>query len=256
MGRKPQPFCPAPSASRFATFTSTFLLYTFGLSYFTPATFQFLRELEADNSRDWFKANQERYERDVREPALDFITDFTGHLEQLSTHLVADSRKVGGSLFRIQRDARFSKDKTPYKTNTGVRFRHELSKNVHAPGYYLHLQPGNCFMGYGMWRPETKVAYQVRSHIDANQKAWTKATKAKAIAEVFTLGGETLARPPRGYDTDHPLLEDLKRKDFMASTKLTQKQVTAESFLDDYGRLCQLGSPLMAFLCEAVGIPF
>ncbi len=225
-------------------------------SYFTPATFRFLKDLSANNSREWFKANQARYEEHVREPALDFITDFTGELAEISPHLVADARKVGGSLFRIQRDTRFANDKTPYKTNTGVQFRHELAKDAHAPGIYLNIEPGRCFMGVGLWMPETRIAGQIRDHIAANQKAWIAATRTEPFASTFSLGGESLVRPPKGFTADHPLIDDLKRKSFIATADLPQKQVTAPTFFERFGELCRTGSPLMRFLCTAVGVKY
>src|SRR5919112_754543 len=114
---------------------------------FGPELFGFLAELRAHNDRDWFAANKERYEGDVLEPALAFIEDFEPHLRAISPHLRADARRVGGSLFRIYRDTRFSKDKTPYKTTAGIYFRHEQGKDVQAPGFYLHLAPGEVFAG-------------------------------------------------------------------------------------------------------------
>jgi uncharacterized protein (TIGR02453 family) len=226
------------------------------MAYFTPATFRFLKDLADNNNRDWFKANQARYEEHVREPALDFITDFTGELAEISPHLVADSRKVGGSLFRIQRDTRFAKDKVPYKTNTGVQFRHELAKDAHAPGYYLNIEPGRCFMGMGLWMPDTPTANQIRHHIDANQADWLRASRSEPFASMFNFGGESLVRPPKGYPADHPLIDDLKRKSFIATVDLTQKQLTANSFFADFAQLCRAGSPLMGFLCRAVGIAY
>ena len=158
--------------------------------YFTPKLFAFLKDLAENNDRDWFKAHQDLYEQHVREPALDFINDFAVPLKKISPHFVADSRTVGGSLFRIQRDTRFSKDKTPYKLNTGMQFRHIAGKDAHAPGFYVHLQPGECFMGVGLWRPESKVAYAIRQHIDENQAAWKRASQGKRFAEVFAVTGD------------------------------------------------------------------
>ena len=222
--------------------------------YFTPALFAFLKDLAANNDREWFKANQDRYESVVRQPALDFITDMVEPLETISPHFVADSRTVGGSLFRIQRDTRFSKDKTPYKLNTGMHFRHERAKDAHAPGFYVHLEPGRCFMGVGLWQPESKVAYAIRHHIADDPDAWVKATRKKPFTDTFELGGESLVRPPKGIDPDHPLLDDLKRKSFMATTSLTQRDVTSASFMDDFLGHCRTASPMMALLCDAVGV--
>jgi len=227
-----------------------------GKRYFTPDLFAFLKDLGDNNDRVWFKANQDRYEGSVRQPALDFITDYAEPLAAISEHFVADSRTVGGSLFRIQRDTRFAKDKTPYKLNTGMHFRHERAKDAHAPGFYVHLQPGQCFMGVGLWHPETKVAYQIRHHIDDQQAGWKRATRSEAFSGPFTLGGESLARPPRGFDAEHPLVDDLRRKSFMATTKLTQREVTSSSFMDLVYDHSRRAAPMMRFLCDAVDIPF
>jgi uncharacterized protein (TIGR02453 family) len=224
--------------------------------YFTPATFAFLRDLAENNDREWFNANKDRYVENVQEPALEFIIDSAPYLEKISPHFRADARTVGGSLFRIHRDTRFSKDKTPYKTNTGVQFRHELAKDAHAPGFYLHIQPGECFVGVGLWRPETKVAYAIRETIADDPAAWKRASRGKKFTATYTLGGDSLTRPPKGFDADDPLIDDLKRKDFIASTRVTQKTVTSADFLDDYAAMCRDAAPFMKFLCGAVGVPF
>ncbi len=227
--------------------------------HFTPALFAFLRDLDANNDRDWFKANKDRYEQHVKEPALRFVNDFAARLRKISPHFVADSRPVGGSLFRIHRDTRFSKDKTPYKTNTGVHFRHERAKDVHAPGYYLHLDPSGSFGGVGMWRPETAVQRNIREAIADDPTAWKRATRGKRFTEVFSMShgdDERLKRPPKGFDPDHPLIEDLKLKSFVASTRFTQKQVTAPGFIDEYAAVCRAGTPFTRFLCGAIGVEF
>lgn len=232
------------------------MLCTMAKRYFTPKLFGFLKDLAENNDREWFKANRDAYERYVQEPALDFITDFAGPLSRISEHFVADSRAVGGSLFRIQRDTRFSRDKTPYKQNTGLQFRHIRGRDVHAPGFYLHLQPGECFMGVGLWRPETGIAYAIRTAISDDPARWKRVSRAKRFNEVFSLGGDQLKRPPKGFDPDHPLLDDLKRKDFIASARLTHRDVVSNHFLDDFAANCRRAAPFMGFLCEAVGVPF
>jgi len=224
--------------------------------YFTPKLFGFLKDLAENNDREWFKEHQDAYEEYVRQPALEFITDFAVPLKKISEHFVADSRTVGGSLFRIQRDTRFSKDKTPYKRNTGMQFRHRAAKDAHAPGFYMHLEPGECFVGVGLWRPESKVAYAIREHIDENQAAWKRASRGKRFTDIFEVTGESLKRPPRGFDEDHPLLEDLKRKDFIASARVTQKTVTSDHLMTDFEDMCKRSAPYMRFLCEGVGVPF
>jgi uncharacterized protein (TIGR02453 family) len=224
--------------------------------HFTSATYAFLKDLAANNDRDWFNDNKDRYLEKVQEPALEFITDFASHLAKLSPHFSADARVVGGSLFRIQRDTRFSKDKVPYKENTGVQFRHEAAGDAHAPGYYLHIQPSGSFMGVGLWRPETAVAYRIRERIAEDPAGWRRAAHGKAFTSAFSLEGDSLVNPPKGFDPHHPLVDDLKRKDFIATTTLSQKAVTSDGFIDEFARLAKTATPFMRFVCEAVDLPF
>ena len=145
---------------------------------FGPELFSFLTDLRANNDREWFAANKDRYERDLLEPSLAFIEDFAPRLDKISPHFRADARPSGGSLFRIYRDTRFSKDKSPYKTNLGIHFRHERAKDAHAPGYYLHIGPGEVFAGGGIWHPGTEGATRIREAIVADSERWRRATRA------------------------------------------------------------------------------
>jgi uncharacterized protein (TIGR02453 family) len=219
---------------------------------FGPELFRFLRDLKANNDRVWFNANKDRYEKEVRGPALDFVEDFAPHLAEISPHFVADPRPSGGSLFRIHRDTRFSKDKSPYKTHVGIHFRHELAKHAHTPGFYLHLEPGSAFTGVGIWRPDAPALLKIREAIAADPKAWRRATADGAVR----LGGESLKRPPTGFDPEHPLIDDLKRKDFIASVELTQKVACSAGFLERFAGTCRETSPLVRFLCEALDLPY
>jgi uncharacterized protein (TIGR02453 family) len=228
-------------------------------TFFTPRTFAFLRELAAHNDRSWFAANQERFETDVREPALHFIEEFSEPLRRISPHFVADARKVGGSLFRIQRDTRFSKDKTPYKTHVGVQFRHVVTKdNVHAPGFYLHLEPGGAsFAAAGLWRPATADAAAIRQAIADDAAKWRRAVhQGRFAARYGALEGDSLKRPPRGFEPDHPLIDDLRRKDFIATTRLRQSDVTSADFLKAYTATVKDAVPFMRFLCGALDLGF
>ena len=224
--------------------------------HFTPGLFAFLRDLAEHNDRPWFKASQERYEQLVRGPALSFVEDLAEPLLDISRHFTADPRPLGGSLFRIQRDTRFSKDKTPYKTHVGLHFRHVATRDdVHAPGFYLHLEPGNCFAALGLWQPATAHAQAIRQAVAGRSEAWVRATRRPPFSTVYAMGeGNPLIRPPQGFGPDHPLLDDLKRRDFTASTRLTQARVTAPGFLDDYVGMMRAGAPFMRFLCEALGL--
>ena len=225
---------------------------------FTPALFAFLRDLAQHNDRAWFKANQGRYEEHVRQPALTFIEDLAAPLYRVSRHFSADPRPLGGSLFRIQRDTRFAKDKTPYKTHVGMHFRHVATReDVHAPGFYLHLEPGNCLAALGLWQPSALHAQAIRRAIADRPATWVKATRRAPFSRAYALGeGDLLLRPPAGFSPDHPLLADLRRRDFTASTRLTQARVTAPGFLDDYAATMRAGAPFLRFLCEALDLAF
>lgn len=222
---------------------------------FTPATFAFLRDLRAHNDREWFQANKARYTRDVLEPSLEFIRSFAPHLRKISPRFQAIDKATGGSLFRIYRDTRFSHDKTPYKTFVGIHFNHEAAKDAHAPVFYLHLEPGDCFVGVGIWRPETATARKIRQAIVAKPPAWKRATGGK-FASTYEFAGETYKRPPAGVDPDHPLIEDLRRKSFVGLAELTQRSVTSPGFVDEFAAMCRAGSPLVRFLCEALNAPY
>jgi uncharacterized protein (TIGR02453 family) len=217
---------------------------------FSPELFSFLRELQENNDREWFKANKARYEEAVQEPALQFIADFAPRLRKISPHFRADARPVGGSLFRIYRDTRFSRDKSPYKTHTGIQFRHELGRDVHAPGFYLHLGTDDVFVGAGIWHPDTETLARIRDAIVADTSRWQRATRQ------LRLGGDSLKRAPAGYDPEHPLIDDLKRKDFIAVIPLSEKRATSRGFIDEFAATCTSSAPFVRLLCEAVGVPF
>ena len=225
-------------------------------AYIGPEFFQFFRELKENNNRDWFQTNKDRYESIVREPLLRFITDFGVRLPEISSHYVADPRRSGGSLFRLNRDIRFSKDKSPYKTMAGIQFRHESGKDVHAPGFYLHFEPGSVFAGIGIWHPETRTLNKIRDAIVENPDRWQEIKSDEVFAATYHLGGESLKRPPKGYDADHPLIEDLKRKDFIANIEFSEEDTFTPHFIDRFAEVCRIGAPFMEFLTTAVGLPW
>ncbi len=225
--------------------------------HFTPDLFRFLRQLKKNNRREWFQANKDKYERDVRDPMLRFITDFAPQLAKISTHFVADPRPVGGSLFRIFRDVRFSKDKSPYKTMAAAQFRHQDGKDVHAPGFYLHLEPDQVFAGCGLWHPDNQTLSKVRDAIVDESPRWKRIVNAAAFKKKnLALNGESLKKPPRGYDPEHPFVEDLKRKDFVVATNFTEQEACSADFLGRFTKTCRQAAGFNRFLTEAVGLPF
>ncbi|MBE0567965.1 MAG: DUF2461 domain-containing protein [Krumholzibacteria bacterium] len=224
--------------------------------HFTPALFAFLRDLKANNDRAWFAEHKPRYLADLRDPCLAFITDFGAPLMTVSPRFRADPRPNGGSLFRIHRDIRFSGDKSPYKTAVGLHFRHEDGKSAHAPGFYLHLEPGGCFMAVGLWQPDSAALKLVRDRLVADPAAWREAVGGRAFRKRFEVAGESLKRVPRGYDSGHPLAEVLKLKDITAFTPLSQALVTAPGFLAEFTGLCRTGGPLVRWICGALGLAY
>lgn len=223
--------------------------------FFSPATFKYLEKLEANNNRIWFESHRQEYEDAVRMPALDFIAAMADDLRAISPHFLALPRKVGGSLMRVHRDVRFGKDKRPYKTNIGIQFRHTQGKDVHAPGFYVHLEPKECFLGVGIWHPDAPALARLRSAIAENSAAWIKASRDKKFSRAFELAGDSLANAPRGYAKDHPLLQDLKRKDFIAVAEFSRGVATSARFQAEVVKSFRIALPYMRFLCRALELP-
>jgi len=217
-----------------------------------PGLFKFLGELKRHNDREWFQANRDRYEAEVKLPVQGFISAFAGPLEGISRHFLADPRGNGGSMFRINRDIRFSPNKEPYKTNVGAQFRHrDCTRDAHSPGFYLHLEPGASFASAGSWHPDPAALQRIRERIAAHPRAW------KALGEAgLAVGGEALKRVPAGFDPGHPCAEDLKLKDFYTHTALTDREVCAPDFLERFTAICRGNAPLVAFLAKALDLPW
>jgi len=223
---------------------------------FEPALLEFLEELAAHNSRPWFQENRWRYERDVLEPCQAFTRAFKPRLKKISPYFLASDRRVGGSLMRVYRDTRFAKDRSPYKTNVGIQFRHELGRDVHAPGFYVHIAPDECFLAIGVWRPDPDALGRIRQAIVAGSERWRRSRDDKKFRQHFTLEGDALKRPPRGFPADHPFVEDLRRTDFIGLSELTERDVLDEAFLDRAAAAFAAARPFVRFLCDALEVPF
>ncbi|MEO8481132.1 MAG: TIGR02453 family protein [Acidobacteriota bacterium] len=147
-------------------------------AYFSPALFAFLKALKRHNDREWFEANRERYVSDVEAPILRFISELAPRLAAISPAFVVDPRRSGGSMYRIYRDTRFSSDKSPYKTHVAATFPHiERKKAPSVPGFYLHLEPGDCMGGGGIYHPDTPTLTRIRLAITENRKGWAAVKK-------------------------------------------------------------------------------
>lgn len=223
---------------------------------FSSATFKFLEQLAGHNDKAWFEAHKDEYEDCVRGPALDYIRAMAPLLADFAPEFRADARKMGGSLMRVYRDTRFSRDKTPYKTNVGIQFRHQLGKDVHAPGFYLHVAPEECFLGVGSWHPEADLLGRIRDLIAARPTHWHDARDDRDFIAHWQLVGDRLTRPPRGYAADHPEIEDIKRKDFIGLASLTRKEVTGARLVDLSAERFAAAVPFMRFLCAAAGVHY
>ena len=227
-----------------------------GFIKFDDSLIKFLRQLEKNNDREWFAKNKSRYEEEVLFPALAFVEAFGPALKKISPHFRAVPKRVGGSVMRVYRDTRFSKDKTPYKTNVGIHFRHEMGKDVHCPGFYLHIAPNECFAGAGIWHPDSKSLGKIREAIDDRPAEWKRARDSKKFESAYELSGDSLKRHPRGYDPEHKYIVDLKRKDHFGIKSMTAKEVTSKSIIADLKEAFTSSKPYMRFLCNALHIPF
>jgi len=226
-------------------------------SGFPRDLFHFLEDLSKNNNREWFNANKERYRESVLLPMGDFICAMGKRLHKISDSFVADPRANGGSMFRIYRDTRFARDKRPYKENVACQFRHLSGKSAHAPGFYVHLQPGNVFIGAGIWKPPTPVLEKIRTAIIEQPGAWKKVVNSRAFTTRFGhIEGEQLKRPPRGCDSLHPFIEDLKRKSFFLKHSVKPSLALTPAFADEAEATFKDGAHLMAFVTAAIGLSF
>lgn len=215
-----------------------------------PELFDFLRELEQNNNREWFKVRKKRYEAEVVDPVTDFIINMAPRVAAISPHITVDPRPNGGSRFRIYRDTRFSKDKSPYKTHVGCQFRHEAGKDAHAPGFYVHLGPGEVFFGGGVWGPQGEALRNIRQRIVDKPTRWEEAV------EGIDLRGDQLVRAPKGFDPEHPLIDDLRRKSFFSFQNADEKLATSAKFEDAVEAQFEKVAPLMGFVADAMGVEF
>jgi uncharacterized protein (TIGR02453 family) len=223
---------------------------------FPLETLRFLHDLSINNHRDWFQAHKEIYEAQVRTPALDFIVAMEQPLKKISPHFRAIAKKSGGSMMRPYRDTRFAKDKTPYKTNVGIQFRHERGKDVHAPGVYLHVDTEQAFLGVGIWRPDSPGLSKIRKKIVKDSERWLKIKKAAGFKKNFEIQGDRLIRTPKGYDADHPMIDELRWKDHIAVCQIDFDILMSPDLVKHVVRRIKTGSKYLEFLCESMKLKY
>ncbi|HLM53438.1 MAG TPA: DUF2461 domain-containing protein [Pseudoxanthomonas sp.] len=226
-------------------------------AYFSDASFRFLRALARHNDKEWFAAHRAQYEDHVRQPFLRLLNDLQPDLSGISAHFRSDPRSVGGSLFRIHRDARFSNDKSPYKSWQGARLYHERRKQVPAPSFYLHLQPGECFVGAGLWHPEPDTQRRVRQFIFDNPGSWKAAAHAPAFRRRFEFeASEVLVRPPRGFPADFEFIDDLKHRNFVFWRAIDDAAMTGPRLRQTLVKDLAALAPFTDYLCAALDLEF
>ena len=222
--------------------------------HFGPDFFRFLADLREHNDRRWFLDHKDRYEMAVRDPFLRFVADLGPLLRKLRPPFVADASPVGGSMMRIYRDIRFSRDKRLYKTAVAAHFYPANRRHQSAPALYLHLEPGKSSIGGGVWQPDPPSAKLIRDAIVHDPKRWRRITLKPNFKSTYRMTGESLRRAPRGYDAEGPLVDDLKRKNFIVTSRLADRQVTSNDFIKVVIDRYRTAMPMMRFLAESVGL--
>ncbi len=223
-------------------------------SSFTVDGLRFLRELRTQNQRSWFEANRRRFDEGLRTPALRLIEAVRPSLARISPHLVADPRPNGGSLTRIYRDTRFSRDRSPYKTALFLYFWHDRADRDAMPAVYLHVEPNGSMVGGGIWKPATPKLEMIRRAIIGSPSRWASATAGDL--GMACSSGRSLMRVPSGYDPLHPYAEDLRRKDFGVYRALSDQALVSPALVGEIEAGFRGAAPLVAFICDAIGLPF
>ncbi len=218
--------------------------------------FRFFKELKNNNNREWFATNKPRYYESVVNPMGAFIVAIAPCLQRISAHYKADPRPHGGSMFRIYRDTRFSKDKTPYKTHAACHFRHLAGRDAHAPGFYVHIETDSIRFGGGIWLPPAKQLGQIREFIADNPSAWDKLSKSAAIRKAGGIQGDSLKRPPRGYDADARHIDDLKKKSFYLMAEADAELALEPAFVTETIKAFRTAAKLNHFITDALSLPF
>lgn len=215
------------------------------MDHISPSTLKFLKELKRNNDRDWFEKNKPRY-KDAQADLVDFV-------DQLIPHLSEFDKSIGGidakkTVFRIYRDVRFSKNKEPYKTNMGAHIQ-AGSKMQPRAGYYIHIEPGSCFLAGGAYMPPGPWLKAIRSEIHYNAEDLKKAISGKEFKKYFgELQGEKLKTSPRDYPADHPEIELLRMKSFLAVHELKDNELSSKGFLKHSTSVFKALYPLDTFL--------
>jgi uncharacterized protein (TIGR02453 family) len=215
-----------------------------------PETLDFITDVVANNNREWFAENKERYEI-AKADVLAFVDQLIPELAAADPAFSSETQSKK-CLLRIYRDVRFSKNKDPYKNNYGIFFAVK-GKGVNEPGYYLHIQPGACFFAAGFWMPEASDLKKIREEIDYNTSEFLDIIEAKDFKNTFQLSQEDkLKKAPKGYETDHPQIEILKLKSFIATFPIKDEEFFKPGIVNKLKNAFKSVYPFIVFLRNAV----
>lgn len=192
---------------------------------FPPALFDFLDDLREHNDRDWFKAHRDRYEASWLAPAQAFVEAMNASLADFEPAPHGEPR-VNGSIWRIQRDTRFSQDKAPYKANLAMQFWYGDDKKI-GPSYYISLDPESCVLGAGVYQMDPPTLARYRDAVAGSAGAPLQDHVDALLAAGWTVGGDATKRVPRGYDADHPRAELLKHKGMYVMAHASHDDLTS-----------------------------
>jgi len=214
------------------------------------STIQFLKALKKNNNKEWFDKNRKIYEQ-AKPDYLNFVTIVLNEIQGFDTSLMELQPKQ--CIFRLNRDVRFSKNKDPYKTNFGASFS-KGAKKIQTAGYYFHLEPGENFVGGGLWMPMAPDLNKVRQEIDYCYKEFSSILKKPAFKSTY---GEMdnsmkLVRPPKGFDIDNPALEYLKLKSFIVTRSIKDTELTDKQLIKNVVKDFKTIAPLVHFLNRAI----
>ncbi|RZL14161.1 MAG: DUF2461 domain-containing protein [Pedobacter sp.] len=212
-------------------------------------TLDFLEVLNENNNREWFAENKQLYE-EAKADLLVMIGQLIKELSAIDAHYSADTDPKK-ALMRIYRDVRFSKNKDPYKKNYGIAFDVK-GYGPNTPSYYLHLQPGNCFFGVGFWQPEPQILKMIREEIDYNASEFLTVINDDDFKKTYALSQEDkLKKAPKGYEIDHPQIELLKLKSFIAIYNLPDAEFFKPSIVNKLKTAFEIIQPFVLFLRKA-----
>lgn len=218
-----------------------------------PSTLSFLTDLKANNNKPWFDANRPAYEA-AKNDLVQLATALIEGLNTLDPAIAETPLQAKNCLFRINRDVRFSADKSPYKTNFGAWFNHGGKKIPTAAGYYLNIEPGGSFIAGGLYMPDATVLATLRQEIDYNLDEFKRLLTEPTFTRHFTgLSQEDkLQRPPKGYTADNPAVDYLKLKSFTASQTLDDASLTKPTLTKQVLSAFAGLQPLVQYLNRAV----